>query len=163
MRYFEQLRRTLWQPTFEWLQDAEAVADRINSFHEDYPFRVGHTLEVLQSFAEGSTVSFAIPNTLLLDIHRYVFQDQDYAGRWRTGGVRVGSHTPPPSSALPALMWQFEQAHGTVGTIGALEDWYFDFETIHPFEDGNGRVGGIMAAAWSHRMVPDKGWYTVGQ
>ena len=163
MRYFEQLRRTSWQPTFEWLQDLEAVADRIKSFHEDYPYRVDGTREVLGSFTEGSTVGFAVPNTLLLDIHRYVFQDQGFAGRWRIGQVRVGPHVPPPSSSLPVLMWRFEHQHGMVRTVHALEDWYFDFETIHPFQDGNGRVGGIIVAASSHWMEPDKGWYTVGQ
>ena len=33
-----------------------------------------------------------------------------------------------------------------------LRHWYFDFETIHPFVDGNGRVGGIIIAAATHRQ-----------
>ena len=30
-----------------------------------------------------------------------------------------------------------------------LRKWYFDFNTIHPLKDGNGRTGGIVVAAAS--------------
>jgi Fic family protein len=30
--------------------------------------------------------------------------------------------------------------------------WYMLFETIHPFQDGNGRVGGIVVAIMSYSL-----------
>lgn len=27
-----------------------------------------------------------------------------------------------------------------------IREWYIDFQTIHPFIDGNGRVGGCVVA-----------------
>ena len=33
---------------------------RVNSFHEDYPFRLDHTLEVLQGFDDNLVGSLAI-------------------------------------------------------------------------------------------------------
>ena len=34
-----------------------------------------------------------------------------------------------------------------VQNVDSLVKWYTDFETIHPFLDGNGRVGGIVVTA----------------
>jgi fido (protein-threonine AMPylation protein) len=31
----------------------------------------------------------------------------------------------------------------------SIKNWYISFETIHHFSDGNGRVGGIILAAYS--------------
>ena len=37
-----------------------------------------------------------------------------------------------------------------IPTDEILLDWYSDFETIHPFQDGNGRVGGVVVAVYSN-------------
>ena len=44
------------------------------------------------------------------------------------------------------------------GLVDALRDWHLDFETIHPFPDGNRSVGGIRVAAYSHQIFPINGW-----
>lgn len=47
---------------------------------------------------------------------------------------------------------------GRIADIDILREWYIDFQTVHPFPDGNGRTGGIIVAAYSHQMHPLKGW-----
>lgn len=67
-------------------------------------------------------------------------------GYWRRHSVKVGNHIPPDGIHLEYLMgvW-FSQANKMTAT--AL---YRTFQTIHPFADGNGRVGGILLAVKSY-------------
>jgi Fic family protein len=54
---------------------------------------------------------------------------------------------PPAPDRIPALMTDLERYIGTGGAYHDLVDLgvvHYQFETIHPFEDGNGRLGRIL-------------------
>ena len=75
--------------------------------------------------------------------------DQGEAGRYRTIQVRVGNHVPPPAAQVSGLMrelleWWNQKAASWSPVIssGVI---HCRFEDIHPFGDGNGRTGRMLA------------------
>jgi Fic family protein len=88
----------------------------------------------------------------ILELHSIIstgVMDQGEAGRYRTIQVMVGSHRPPPASQVSGLMrelleWWNEKSSSwsPVLTSGII---HYRFEAIHPFGDGNGRTGRMLA------------------
>lgn len=69
------------------------------------------------------------------------------------GGTRPGNavFVPPPPDQVPKLLGDLEQfIHSTSPTLPPLVNIalvHAQFETIHPFLDGNGRIGRLLIAA----------------
>ena len=145
---FSSFRIVPFEPQFHWEPGFSAAADRINRPHEDYPKYVPSTAEALQTLSNGIywPANGWPSGADLLDLHGRIFQD-DKPAQWREHDVMVGLHRPPNWAMVPRLMqeleWQYENLPITREN---LEAWYVDFETIHPFGDGNGRVGGCVVA-----------------
>ncbi len=159
MTHFDHLRKTPWDPTFTWQATPLGAANRINIWHEDYPLRVEATQRVLEGIG---MMPLRIANSLLLWIHQEIFSDQPFAGRWRDVWVRVGAHVAPAPGQIPGLMGEMEQVH-VIHDLDDLVAWYTDLETVHPFQDGNGRVGGVVVAAYSQELAPERGWLAPNQ
>lgn len=164
MRHFDTLRTSPWEPKFEWVDTIKEAADLINKPHEDYPARVSTTVSAI-NYVDAITKakSFVWPiftthrtNTL---VHSLVFKDHgSQAGKWRRMNVVVGLFRPPDYDKVEKFMDELIQHYNDVDSIERLIEWYTDFETIHPYRDGNGRVGGILVAAYSHFLHPKKGY-----
>lgn len=99
----------------------------------------------------------------ILTMHRLVAEEAGVrcadSGAWRNSGFpvyvgrrEVGVHFGAPEDRLPALMDRYvrfvdgETLHNLPAVIHALVAHFF-FTTIHPFDDGNGRVSRLVAAA----------------
>lgn len=76
--------------------------------------------------------------------------DRGPVGAYRDYGVRVGNHIPPHAKDVPhymreLLQWLNQDAAQWPAVISSAI-LHFRFEFIHPFGDGNGRTGRILAA-----------------
>lgn len=74
-------------------------------------------------------------------------------GRFRTGQVAIGSNhrfvPPPPQSLMGCLDPLEKYFHAQSSNFDPLVNCFlihYQFETIHPFSDGNGRVGRLLLA-----------------
>jgi Fic family protein len=88
----------------------------------------------------------------VLELHDEVFHGiLPDAGRWRRVNVRIidSRHTPPRMEKVIPLMEDWSSDYGKRDMLGEgifeLGAWmHFQFESIHPFSDGNGRVGRLL-------------------
>lgn len=88
---------------------------------------------------------------LILDLHKSLLSqiDNSVAGRFRSGKewVRFGNHLGANPLFVPSLMQELVTAHHLDNSSYFLDKIAFfhaEFETIHPFVDGNGRMGRLL-------------------
>ena len=78
-------------------------------------------------------------------------------GQFRRTQVHIGSDrrfVPPPAAAIPDLMGDLEKfIHADLEMDGLVRAFFahYQFETIHPFLDGNGRVGRLLLSLLVYR------------
>ncbi|MBL8677447.1 MAG: Fic family protein, partial [Alphaproteobacteria bacterium] len=73
--------------------------------------------------------------------------DKFSPGAYRKQSVRVGQFIPPPAIEVPRLMSELEKYINTSSDLPSLIKAglaHAQFETIHPFLDGNGRIGRLL-------------------
>jgi Fic family protein len=120
-------------------EEAAAVASCLGAFT--------HGLRRLE---EGAPVGLR----LVREIHEALFgQDKSRRpGAFRTSQNWIGgslpehaAFVPPPQEALPACLAVWESfLHGPTDPLTKAALAHAQFETIHPFLDGNGRVGRML-------------------
>ena len=103
-------------------------------------------------FVEKNAAKKNITHEDILRLHKIMAADvmnQGTAGRYRTIAVRVGRHVPPPPADVSGLMfellawWNKDAAQLSPVLSSAIV--HYRFEAIHPFADGNGRTGRVLA------------------
>ncbi|MCS5486739.1 Fic family protein [Curtobacterium flaccumfaciens pv. beticola] len=119
-----------------------------------------HAAAALEGFVDAAGAG-RIDEDALLAAHRRLLRDDPVdgpvAGRYRTvqnwigGGAtpRLATHVPPPPDLVPGLMADLfafldrDDLHPVAQAALA----HAQFESIHPFTDGNGRIGRALVAA----------------
>jgi Fic family protein len=87
----------------------------------------------------------------ILHLHRLVMQQiLPQAGQWRTVPVTIRgvALVPPAAARVPALMQEWiawvNDAGQQYDPVVRAAIAHHGFEAVHPFEDGNGRVGRLL-------------------
>jgi Fic family protein len=88
---------------------------------------------------------------LILDLHKTLLSqiDDKIAGRFRSGNewVRIGHHLGANPRFVHSLMQELVDDYNQNESryfLDSIARFHAEFETIHPFVDGNGRIGRVL-------------------
>ncbi len=103
----------------------------------------------VSEYISDNISTLELNNGLILLLHKMLMAgiDDEIAGRFRKKGefVRVGSHIGlPPEHIETAVSSALNELQESEVNIESLAKFHLEFERIHPFMDGNGRIGRIL-------------------
>lgn len=113
---------------------------------------IGHK-EAIDYIEELARQSAAISEREVKDLHSLIMRgvNRDEAGRYRTLDVRAAGtdHLYPPHYQLQELMtafveWLNSASARQLHPVEYATEAHYRFVSIHPFRDGNGRVGRLL-------------------
>lgn len=112
-------------------------------------FEAKNLARVIEYFESRPNLELNVDNILLLHHMLIGGIDDKIAGRLRQSGeyVRVGSHIAPApehlAQLLDNLLNEYSSNHGQY-FLDNIGYFHSEFEFIHPFCDGNGRIGRVL-------------------
>ena len=103
------------------------------------------------SYTREKSQAEELSKELILLLHKMLIGniDDSIAGRFRKLGeyVRVGTHIAPAPEHVERMIESILSEYGSNHDLYFLEKiskFHLEFETIHPFCDGNGRIGRVL-------------------
>lgn len=144
---------------YECTRDGEGLAPDVRITH-NYVVALEHGLSAIRSGGGRQALTL----DLVKELHRHLMAGtgyQDPLGEFRTrqnwiGGRRIEEATfvPPPASEVARCMSELqasmldyqprEDEQYQISIVAQMAIAHAQFETIHPFRDGNGRVGRLL-------------------
>jgi Fic family protein len=112
-------------------------------------FEAKNLAKITENLVEKKTTHLTIK--LIINLHKTLLMqiDDHIAGRFRSGKewVRVGNHLGANPQFVPTPMQELVDGYNQnkIGYfLDAIAHFHAEFETIHPFVDGNGRMGRVL-------------------
>ncbi len=147
------------------LQDAVAapVTEEKNRKHPDVD-DIEHYIEAV-NYGIKRTEEFPISLRFIRELHEKLMvgarcTQHSYPGDFRRSQNWIGGKTPMDASFVPPAIYDMQKSlHDLEKFIHADDDYpslvkagliHAQFETIHPFTDGNGRTGRMLVAMYIH-------------
>lgn len=129
--------------------EAKSDSDPANDYREVLNYR--------RAIEHGTNSALPLSLRLLRELHGILLQGtrgrDKTPGEFRRVQVAIGAtrrFVPPPPEALMQCLGPLEQyIHARESSFDSIVDCFlvhYQFETIHPFVDGNGRVGRLLLA-----------------
>ena len=105
-------------------------------------------LLLIWGFSGSKNKKEDISNELLLRWHKEIFSEtkSDIAGKYRDYLVRVGTHIAPDWQDVKKMMNDLINFINKerLNPVELSAKTHYRFEKIHPFGDGNGRIGRLL-------------------
>ena len=136
-----------WDPAIHAADQEQRNAMAAKGYHEAFKQVLGSLKEILEGTNASAVVSHDMPNW-----YRALFSSSVQAGllpayalagyRNRAVFIRGSEHVPPPHGSVPELLetlFALLAAEPNAGVRSVLGHFLFVF--VHPYPDGNGRIG----------------------
>ena len=156
------------------LKDTEDILFR-DTIKKDRDIREVYEAKNLAKITQHllDTQGVTLSTKLILGLHKMLLSGirDDWAGRFRSGRewVRIGSHIGANPDFVTVLMndllKDYHESHDRY-FLESIAWFHAEFETIHPFNDGNGRLGRViinqqlMNQGYPPIIIPNKGKHT---
>ena len=153
------------------LKDTEDILLR-DTVKKDHDIREVYEAKNLASITEYllKNPNKTLSTELILLLHKMLLSGirDDWAGRFRRGkewvriGVHVGANPDFVSGLMDALLKDYGEPDDRY-FLDRIAWFHAEFETIHPFNDGNGRIGRViinqqlMKLKYPPIIIPNKG------
>jgi Fic family protein len=106
---------------------------------------------VMEYIRNKDNVGGGVDKEKMLLLHRMLLENinMNIAGRFRKKGeyVRVGTYVAPAPEKVEGLLSEAligYSSNDQMYFIDKVAKFHLDFESIHPFNDGNGRIGRLL-------------------
>jgi Fic family protein len=113
-------------------------------------FEAKNLARVMKYISSKSKVEILSKDLILL-LHKMLIENinEEIAGRFRSQGeyVKVGTHIAPAPQQVEKMVTNALVEYSSNQNsyfLDKITKFHLDFETIHPFNDGNGRIGRVL-------------------
>lgn len=115
---------------------------------EKYNEAINHKRALELIFENLNDVNVSLNEKLIKDINKTINENIKGTSGYRKLQVFIqgSKHIPPKPEQIPNLMNHFvyNYNHDVADIYTKISNYHIQFETIHPFKDGNGRTGRLL-------------------